>query len=61
MTADVTIVIAQATDAIAVPVAALSGTSGNYTVQVMGSDGTVQSRPVQVGLITSSLAQITSG
>ena len=61
MTADVTIVIAQADNAIAVPVAALTGTSGNYTVQVMGSDGTVQSRPVQVGLITSSLAQITSG
>ena len=61
MTADVTIVIAQADNAIAVPIAALSGTSGNYSVQVMGSDGTVQSRPVQVGLITSTLAQITSG
>ena len=61
MTADVTIVIAQADNAIAVPIAALSGTYGNYAVQVMGSDGTVQSRPVQVGLITSSLAQITSG
>jgi membrane fusion protein, macrolide-specific efflux system len=61
MTADVTIVIAQADNAVAVPIAALSGTSGNYTVQVMGSDGTPQSRPVQVGLITSSLAQITSG
>jgi len=61
MTADVTIVIAEADNAIAVPIAALSGTSGNYAVQVMGSDGTVQSRSVQVGLITSSLAQITSG
>ncbi|MFN8631221.1 MAG: hypothetical protein U0838_13160 [Chloroflexota bacterium] len=61
MSAEITIVIASAQNAVAVPVAALSGTSGSYTVRVLNSDGTVESRTVQVGLITSDLAQITSG
>jgi macrolide-specific efflux system membrane fusion protein len=61
MSAEITIVIAQADNAVAVPAIALSGTSGSYVVRVLNSDGTVESRSVQVGLITSSLAQITSG
>ncbi len=61
MSADLTIVIAQANDAIAVPAIALSGTSGSYTVRVLAADGTVETRPVDVGLVTSDLAQITSG
>ncbi len=61
MSAEITIVTAQADNAIAVPAIALSGTSGNYTVRVMGTDGAVQSRAVEVGLIASDYAQITNG
>ena len=61
MSADVTIVVAQAADAVAVPATALSGTSGAYTVRVLGTDGTVETRSVGVGLITSDLVQVTSG
>jgi len=61
MSAEITIVIAQADNAVSVPAIALSGTTGSYTVRVLNADGTVESRPVQVGLVTSDLAQITSG
>ena len=61
MSAEITIVIAEATDALAVPAIALSGTSGNYTVRVLNSDGTVEARSVDVGLIASDYAQITGG
>ncbi len=61
MSAEITIVIAEATDALAVPAIALSGTSGNYTVRVLNGDGTVEARSVDVGLIASDYAQITGG
>jgi macrolide-specific efflux system membrane fusion protein len=61
MSAEVTIVTAEADNAIAVPAIALTGTSGNYAVRVLNSDGTVSSRSVEVGLIASDYAQITSG
>jgi multidrug efflux pump subunit AcrA (membrane-fusion protein) len=61
MSAEITIVIAEATDALAVPAIALSGTSGSYTVRVLNSDGTVEARSVDVGLIASDYAQITGG
>jgi multidrug efflux pump subunit AcrA (membrane-fusion protein) len=61
MTADVTITTASATNVLAVPAAALRGTADNYTVLVMNAAGTPESRPVTVGLITSSLVEIKSG
>jgi RND family efflux transporter MFP subunit len=61
MSADVTIVTATASNVVAIPSRALSGSAGNYTVRVVASDGTVQTRAVTVGLITSSLAEIQSG
>jgi macrolide-specific efflux system membrane fusion protein len=61
MTADITITTASATNVLTIPAAALSGTTGNYTVRVLGPDGTPQIRPVDVGLVTSSLAEVTSG
>ena len=61
MSAEVTVVIAKAENVLAVPAIALSGTSGSYTVRVLNSDGTVESRSVQVGLIASDYAEITSG
>lgn len=61
MTADVTITTASATNVLAVPAAALRGSADNYTVLVMNAAGTPESRPVTVGLITSSLVEIKSG
>jgi macrolide-specific efflux system membrane fusion protein len=61
MTADVTITTASATNVLAVPAAALRGSADNYTVLVMSAAGTPESRPVTVGLITSSLVEIKSG
>ena len=61
MTADVTITTASATGVLAVPAAAIRGTSDNYTVLVMNATGTPTARPVTVGLMTSSLVEIKSG
>jgi len=61
MSADVTIVAASATNVLSIPSRALSGTSGAYTVRVVAADGTVSVRDVEVGLVTSSLAEIKSG
>ena len=61
MTADITITTASATNVLTVPAAALVGSSGNYAVRVLGADGQPQVKPVDVGLVTSSLAEIKSG
>lgn len=60
MTADITITTASATGVLAVPAAAIRGTSGNYTVLVL-VNGTPEPKPVTVGLMTSSLVEIRSG
>jgi membrane fusion protein, macrolide-specific efflux system len=61
MSADVSITVAQAANVLVVPTAALSGSNGNYAVRVLAADGTVTSTPVQVGLVTTSGAEVTSG
>ena len=61
MSADVSIVAASATNVLAIPSRALSGSAGSYTVRVVAADGTVSVRNVEVGLVTSSLAEIKSG
>jgi macrolide-specific efflux system membrane fusion protein len=61
MSADITIVAASASDVLAIPSRALSGSAGSYTVRVVAADGTVSVREVEVGLVTSSLAEIKSG
>jgi macrolide-specific efflux system membrane fusion protein len=61
MSADITIVTDSANDVLTVPSRALLGSGTNYSVRVVGADGTVQTRAVTVGLITDSLAEITSG
>ncbi|MHB8460527.1 MAG: efflux RND transporter periplasmic adaptor subunit [Candidatus Limnocylindrales bacterium] len=61
MSAQVTITTAQAQNVLAVPSIALNGGTGQYTVQVLDASGKPQNRPVQVGLITGSLAEIKSG
>jgi macrolide-specific efflux system membrane fusion protein len=61
MSADVSIITATASGVVAIPSRALGGTAGSYTVRVVAADGSVTSRDVTVGLITSSLAEIQSG
>jgi len=61
MTADVTITTASASGVLAVPAAAIRGTSDSYTVLVMNASGIPESRPVTVGLMTSGLVEIKSG
>ncbi len=61
MSADISIVAASATGVLSIPSRALSGSAGAYTVRVVATDGTVSVRDVEVGLVTSSLAEIKSG
>jgi macrolide-specific efflux system membrane fusion protein len=61
MSADISIVAASATNVLAIPSRALSGKAGAYSVRVMAGDGSVATRSVEVGLVTSSLAEIKSG
>ncbi len=61
MSASIAVTTAQATNVIAVPSIALIGSSGNYSVRVIAADGSSQVVPVQVGLVTTSLAEIQSG
>jgi RND family efflux transporter MFP subunit len=61
MSADVSITVAQAANVLVVPTAALSGSNGNYDARVLGADNTVTATPVEVGLVTTSGAEIKSG
>jgi multidrug resistance efflux pump len=61
MSASVAVTTAQAANVIAVPSIALSGSDGSYAVQVVDANGQAQLVSVQVGLVTSSMAEIQSG
>jgi multidrug efflux pump subunit AcrA (membrane-fusion protein) len=61
MTASAAVTTAQAASVIAVPAISLVGSTGNYGVRVIAADGTSQVVPVQVGLVTTSLAEVKSG
>jgi RND family efflux transporter MFP subunit len=61
MSADVSVATATASNVLAIPSIALSGANGNYSVRVLTADGQVETRAVDVGLMTSSLTEIRSG
>lgn len=61
MSVQVTVVTAQALGVLSIPSVALGGSLGSYTVSVLASDGTVSSRSVGTGLVTTDLAEITTG
>jgi RND family efflux transporter MFP subunit len=61
MSADVTVTTASATAVLTVPSSALLGTEGAYAVMTLGTDGTPVRTPVEVGLVTSTAAEITGG
>jgi hypothetical protein len=61
MSAQVSITTASADGVVAVPSIALVGSAGNYSVRVLEGSGEISVVPVQVGLVTPSLAEIQSG
>lgn len=61
MSAGVTITTASAIGVLTVPSSALEGAEGSYAVMTLGADGTPVRTPVEVGLVTSTSAEITSG
>jgi macrolide-specific efflux system membrane fusion protein len=61
MSADVSVTTAQALSVLAVPAAALTGSSGAYAVRVIDAAGQVQARSVTVGLVTSAQVEVKSG
>jgi macrolide-specific efflux system membrane fusion protein len=62
MSATVTVTTASVDNAVRVPATALSGSaSAGYTVQLVNADGTTTSVAVEVGVVTTSMVQITSG
>ncbi len=62
MSAEIAITTASASDVLAVPAIALTTTTdGSYTVRVLDASGQPTSVVVEVGLITSSLAEIKGG
>lgn len=61
MTADIQVTTASAASVLTIPSAALRGSAGSYTVQVLDAGGLPQARQVTVGLVTNSVAEIRSG
>jgi macrolide-specific efflux system membrane fusion protein len=61
MSADVSITTATASNVLTVPSTALKGGEGQYAVTVLNADGTTQTVPVDVGLVTNTMAEIKSG
>lgn len=61
MSASISITTASAPNVLAVPSIALVGSGGSYSVRVLDSSGNPQVVSVQVGLVTSSLAEIQGG
>jgi multidrug efflux pump subunit AcrA (membrane-fusion protein) len=61
MSAQVSVTTASASDVVAVPSIALVGSAGSYSVRVLDGSGNPQLVAVQVGLVTSSMAEIQGG
>ena len=61
MSADVSISTAEATNVLTVPTSALVGANGTYLVRLLGANGEIATRPVTVGLVTNTRAEIRDG
>ncbi len=61
MSAQVSVTTQSAPNVLAIPAIALQSLNGQYAVRVLDAAGEPQSVPVEVGLVTSSLAEIKSG
>lgn len=61
MSATVSVETGRADNVLAVPVTALEGSAGNYTIRVVDQTGQVAVRPVEVGLVGDQYVEIRSG
>jgi macrolide-specific efflux system membrane fusion protein len=63
MTAQVFIVLAQAKGVLRIPAAAIgnAGEGAHLTVQVLKADGTVEPRPITIGIKSELFAEVTAG
>ncbi len=61
MSAEASITVERVDNAIIVPISALEGRMGRYAVEVRNADGSIESRTVEVGMKTSTAAEIVSG
>ena len=61
MSAEAEITVERVDNAVIVPISALEGRMGRYAVQVRNADGSVEPRSVEVGMKTSTAAEIISG
>ena len=61
MSSDVEITTAEADDVVTVPAVAVNGSGDQATVLVAGTDGSVSTRGVVVGVVSESLVEIQSG
>jgi membrane fusion protein, macrolide-specific efflux system len=61
MSANVAITVAQATNVLVVPTSAITGSNGNYVARVLTANNTVTATPIDVGLVTTSGAEVTGG
>ena len=61
MSVQVSVVTAKEQGVLSIPSVALGGSLGSYTVSVLAADGTVSTRSVGTGLVTTELAEITTG
>ena len=61
MSSDVEITIAEAADVVVVPLTAVTSSPAGDIVRVLGSDGSLEARPVTVGLASETVAEIQSG
>jgi RND family efflux transporter MFP subunit len=61
MSAEAQITVERVDNAIIVPISALQGRAGRYAVQVRNADGSIEPRSVEVGMKTSTAAEVLSG
>jgi len=61
MSAEAEITVERVDNAIIVPISALEGRIGRYAVQVRNADGDIEPRSVEVGMRTTTAAEIISG
>ena len=61
MSAEAEITVERVDNAVIVPISALEGRMGRYAVQVRSADGNIEPRSVEVGMKTSTAAEIISG
>ncbi len=61
MSAEAEIIVERVDNAVIIPVSALQGRVGRYSVQVRNADGSIGPRDVEIGMRTSTAAEIISG